>query len=98
MEERNDNPSVSLTSQLARLGMMRLEMEIKQQILLSKSIYLSRFIKIAALEKAKDFPEIEGAKKVLNETFTYFKVKSGLSTFQGHQPSLFQSGFKVNLN
>ncbi len=63
-----------ITSQLSKLCEMRLVMESKQQILLSRSIYLSRFIKIAALEHVKDFPEIENARKLLSLTLPNFEI------------------------
>jgi len=74
MEEEFKEKSKILTEQLAKLCSMRLLMEAKQQILLSRSIYLSRFIKIASLEHVKDFPEIENARKLLSMTLPNFEI------------------------
>ena len=74
MEEEFKTHSKILTEQLARLCTMRLVLETKHQILLSRSIFLSRFIKIAALEHVKDFPEIENARKLLSMTLPNFEI------------------------
>ena len=74
MEEEFKIKSKILTEQLARLCSMRLVLETKHQILLSKSIFLSRFIKIAALEHVKDFPEIENARKLLSMTLPNIEI------------------------
>jgi len=74
MEEEFKIKSKILTAQIARLCTMRLVLETKHQILLSRSIFLSRFIKIASLEHVKDFPEIENARKLLSLTLPSFEI------------------------
>jgi len=74
MEKEFKKHSKILTEQLARLCTMRLVLETKHQILLSRSIFLSRFIKIAALEHVKDYPEIENARKLLSMTLPNFEI------------------------
>lgn len=62
----------STQSQLAQLCQMRNKVEQKQQILLSKSISLARFIRIAALDHIRDLPEMDNAKKLLAMTLPEF--------------------------
>jgi hypothetical protein len=75
MEEQFRKQSSVLVEQLSKLCTMRLVVESKQQILLSRSIYLSRFIKIAALDHVKGLPEMENARKMLALTLPDFKIE-----------------------
>ena len=66
MREFFSERSKLLQRQLSQLYTLRLSEEKDQQVLLSKSIHLSRFIKIASLDHIQNAPEIDGAKRVLS--------------------------------
>lgn len=65
MEELFRAQSKQLVNQLATHCMMRLKVENKEQILLSKTIHLTRFIRLASLDHLRSAPEMENAKRVL---------------------------------
>lgn len=66
MEEVFKNQSKFLIRQLATLGVMRIRMEVKEQILLQKTINLDRFIRLASLHHLKGSPEMAHAKKFID--------------------------------
>ncbi len=66
MEEVFKNKSKFLIRQLATLGVMRIRMEVKEQILLQKTINLDRFIRLASLHHLKGSPEMAYAKKFID--------------------------------
>jgi len=82
MEELFRNRSKIVQHQLSQLYIMRLSMETKQQVLLSKSIYLSRFIKIAALDHIRNAPEIDGARKLLSSILPDLKIRKSTESFK----------------
>jgi len=65
MEEIFRSQSETLVRQLAMLCAVRLKVEAKEQILLSKTINLTRFIRLASLDHLKDVPEMVNARRVL---------------------------------
>lgn len=82
MEELFKKQSTIVQQQLCRLYSMRLTMETRHQVMLSKSIYLSRFIKIASLDHIRDAPEIDGARKLLSSILPDLKIKKSTDSFK----------------
>lgn len=93
MEEIFKERSAYIVTQLAAMCTVRLRLEVKEQIILSKTINLSRFIKLASLDHLKESPEMENARRVLSmiapnpnlmnsgfsvQTFSYLDRKMGL--------------------
>ncbi len=82
MEDLFRQQSKFVQEHLSKLYTMRLSMETKQQVLLSKSIYLSRFIKIASLDHIRNAPEIDGARKLLSGILPDLKIKKSSDSFK----------------
>jgi hypothetical protein len=82
MKEPFREESKLVQKQLSKLYTMRLAMETKQQVLLSKSIYLSRFIKIASLDHIRNAPEIDGARKLLSTILPNLRMRRSLENFR----------------
>lgn len=82
MEEDFKNDSKYVQEQLSKLYTMRLSMEAKQQVLLSKSLFLSRFIKIASLDHIQNAPEIDGARKLISGFLPDFQVNKKTDSFR----------------
>lgn len=88
----------SIENQLAYLCQMRQKVEQKQQVLLSRSVSLARFIRIAALDHIRDLPEIENARKLLAQTMPRFGLNNKISAFSDAAFSTSMGQYLRNLN
>ena len=66
-----------LHKQLCALYTLRPKLESKQQNLLIKSVFLTRFIRIASLDKLRNQPEITIARKLLSGIMPNLKPLEG---------------------
>ena len=66
-----------LHRQLCSLYTLRPKLESKQQNLLIKSVFLTRFIRIASLDKLRNQPEITIARKLLSGIMPDLKPLEG---------------------
>ena len=81
MENRFENHVRKVHLELTANCVLRHQTEMKQQIMLSKSIYLSRFIKIASLDRMRNGPEMDDARRFLVRMFPEGRSKLRRSGF-----------------
>lgn len=65
MEEIFQNQSKLLVKNLATQAVLRIRLEVREQVLFQKTLNLNRFIRLASLHHLKDSPEMANANKIL---------------------------------
>jgi hypothetical protein len=73
MEKRFEKHVRKVQQELSAQCVLRQPTEMRQQVLLSKSVYLSRFIKLASLDRMRNGPEMDDARKFLMTMVPHWK-------------------------
>lgn len=84
MEEVFKKQSQATIKNLATLSLMRVRLEMREQVLLQKTLNLNRFIKLASLDHLKGTPELAHAHK-------YLEIISGGPKYRGQRKFLNKS-------